>query len=166
MIRGYTRLIFFAIGMVIGLQVPAFVDLYAQRVNAHYLEVVANFSGFQKTADRHFNGNVEAMIRHHENSGDKVFIEGGENIRSIWLRLQRFERENQLMQKGLHERVWHVLTAPDKELFSESKSTYNYTVPINADAVVYGVIAGAFVAIVFDVFWLLLAGVFGVSRRA
>lgn len=166
MIRGYTRLIFFAVGMVIGLQVPAFVDLYAQRVNAHYLEVVANFSGFQKTADRHFKGDVEAMILHHENSGDRVFIEGGENIRGIWQRLQRFDRENQLMQKSLHERVWHVLTAPDRELFAETKRTYNYTIPINVDAVVYGVIAGVVIAIVFDIFWLLLAGVFGVSRRA
>lgn len=165
MIRGYLRLFFFAAGMLIGIQAPAFVIQYAQRVDAHYLEVKQNFSGFQRTADRHFNGDVDAMIRHHERSGDNVFIEGGENIKSIWQRLLRFEKEKAAMNASLHQQLWHLTTAADSELLYETRQAYNYTVPLDMDAVLYGVIAGFIAALLYDGLLTLLIFAFAPRLR-
>jgi hypothetical protein len=35
MVAGYVRLIVFAFGLLVGVQVPSFVDQYAKRVSAH-----------------------------------------------------------------------------------------------------------------------------------
>ena len=51
MFGAYARLVIFAAGLLLGIQVPAFVDQYKNRVAAHYLEVSANIAGFQATAN-------------------------------------------------------------------------------------------------------------------
>jgi len=63
MLTGYLRLIVFAIGLLVGVQVPGFVDQYVKRVSAHQIEAAKNFSGFQDTANRNFGGDVEAFER-------------------------------------------------------------------------------------------------------
>ncbi len=81
MFAGYVRLIVFAIGLLVGVQVPSFVDQYAKRVSAHQIEVAGNFRGFQDTADRYFGGSVEALITHHAASDDRVFQDEAKTIR-------------------------------------------------------------------------------------
>jgi len=156
MLRGYVRLFFFAAGLLFGIQLPAFVIQYVQRIDAHYLEVKQNFAGFQRTADRHFGGDVAAMIRHHEQSGDAVFIEGGENIREIWQRLQHFTAERTALEAPLHWQLWHVLREGDREIIQETRNAYNYTVPLDLDAIIYGLIIGLLVALIYDLFVTLL----------
>ena len=46
MLRAYLRLVVFALGLLVGVQVPGFVDQYAKRVSAHYIEASKNFAGF------------------------------------------------------------------------------------------------------------------------
>jgi hypothetical protein len=50
-LRAYLRLVLFALGLLIGVQAPGFVDQYSKRVSAHYIEVTKNFAGFQRTAE-------------------------------------------------------------------------------------------------------------------
>ena len=60
--RAYSRLAVFAVGILLGIQVPSFVEQYNQRIDAHFREVNINLSGFQDTADRLFDGDLEALI--------------------------------------------------------------------------------------------------------
>jgi len=62
MFTDYLRLILFAVGLLAGVQVPGFIDQYAQRVSAHQIEVATDFRGFQQVADQYFGGSVEALI--------------------------------------------------------------------------------------------------------
>ena len=50
-------------GLLLGIQVPNFVDQYSRRIDAHYQEVSENISGFQSTADLLFSGDLEELIR-------------------------------------------------------------------------------------------------------
>jgi len=72
-VRDYLRLILFAAGLLTGVQVPAFVDQYQKRLDAHMLEAKQSLSGFQQTADRYFAGDVQPLITHYRNNQDKVF---------------------------------------------------------------------------------------------
>jgi len=66
LLKAYSRFAIFATGILIGIQVPSFVDQYAKRIDAHYQEVSINISGFQKTADSLFDGDLEALITYYE----------------------------------------------------------------------------------------------------
>ena len=46
MLLSYLRLVLFAAGLLIGVQVPGFINDYAKRVEAHLIEAQAGLSGF------------------------------------------------------------------------------------------------------------------------
>ena len=64
MIRSYLRLALFALGLLLGVQVPGFIDDYAKRVEAHRLESEQSLSGFRETARRFFDGDMPVSYTH------------------------------------------------------------------------------------------------------
>lgn len=47
MLLSYLRLVLFAAGLLIGVQVPGFINDYAKRVEAHLIEAQNGLRGFQ-----------------------------------------------------------------------------------------------------------------------
>ena len=52
MFRGYLRLVLFGLGLLVGVQVPGFIDDYGKRVAAHRAESEESLTGFRETAAR------------------------------------------------------------------------------------------------------------------
>lgn len=163
MIRDYLRLIVFAAGLLAGVQLPGFVDQYAKRVDAHYQEARRNFAGFQDTADRHFNGDVDAMIEHHMESADVVFREDGASIRRLWLRVQLLTQELAAVQQPFLKRSAHVLFHANDELMAETRVNYTYVVPLDQEAVISGIGIGVLAALLAE---LILLGIARLFRRS
>ena len=150
MIANYLRLVVFSLGLLVGIQVPGFVDQYAKRVSAHYSEIVHNFAGFQDSANRYFGGNVEALIAHHSASTDQVFKDEARTIRELYERLVALRAEREAMGGPLLNQIVHVALRPNREIFEETRSEYTYAVPLNGAAVVSGVASGALLAMLVE----------------
>jgi hypothetical protein len=161
MIAGYVRLIVFAIGLLVGVQVPSFVDQYVKRVSAHQIEVANNFKGFQETADRYFGGNVEALIAHHAASPDPVFENEAKIIREMYDRLRSLSAELAALHGPLIEQIVHVIFRSDRKILDETRSAYTYTVPLNPLGIAAGITLGACLAILIE---SLLLGVVRIVR--
>jgi hypothetical protein len=146
MLTGYLRLIVFAIGLLVGVQVPGFVDQYVKRVSAHQIEAAKNFSGFQDTANRNFGGDVEALIAHHASSGDVTFKEEAQDIRDIYSRLTALTAEMTALRAPLMRQILHIVFNADPAILAETRAAYSYTVPLNPSAIVCGVGIGAILA--------------------
>jgi hypothetical protein len=136
--RTSSRFLVFGLGLLLGIQVPAFVDQYRLRVDAHYREVSANIAGFQHTADAMFGGDLDALVSYYRESSDRVFQSDAVSLQAIVDRYQRFRTEQQIMQGSLTEAAWHVLVAADAELLDETRAQYTYTVPLDALALQWG----------------------------
>jgi hypothetical protein len=154
MLRAYLRLALFAVGLLAGIQVPGFVDQYAKRVSAHYIEVTKNFAGFQRTADQYFTGSIDALIAHHEASQDTVFKDEAKSIRAMYGRLQGLAVELEALRRSMLSRISHVAFHPDKDILNETVAAYSYTVPLNQDAILCGVAAGLLLALAIESLWL------------
>jgi hypothetical protein len=150
MLANYLRLIAFAFGLLIGVQVPGFVDQYAKRVSAHQIEVARNFAGFQETANQYFGGNVEALIAHHTVSDDAPFRDEAKTIQAMYLRLKLFTDELAALQGPLIKQIFHVALRPNREIFGETRADYSYTVPLNLPAIESGILLGVVLAAVFE----------------
>ena len=59
MFRSYLRLLVFAFGLLVGVQVPGFIDDYTKRVDAHRAESEQSLLGFGKP--RHASSRVISM---------------------------------------------------------------------------------------------------------
>ena len=127
-------MLIFAAGLLLGIQVPAFIDQYQQRVDAHFREVSANISGFQATADAFFEGDLDALVSYYRHSDDAVFSHDADSVNNVVQRFRRLSAEQQAMQAGRLAVALHVLFAADSELRSEALAQYSYTVPLNGPA--------------------------------
>jgi hypothetical protein len=155
MIRDYLRLIVFTFSLLLGIQVPAFIDQYKLRVDAHLIEARQNMAGFQLTADRYFSGNIERLIAHYKASEDQVFRSDAQSIEQIHLRVKTLEIQWQNLQKGAMFRAYYVLSQQGSELMNETFSQYNYTVPLNLAALLWGVSLAFISTYIFELLGLL-----------
>lgn len=79
----YLRLILFCSGLLIGIKAPAVVDQYEKHIDAYFSEALKILAEFQQTADRYFNGSVQNIVTHYENSDSHIFNNDARNIRCI-----------------------------------------------------------------------------------
>jgi len=150
LLKTTSRLFIFAGGLLLGIQVPNFVDQYERRIDAHYLEVSANISGFQSTADLLFSGDMEALIAYYADSNDLVFESDAQSIRSIVDRYNRISSEREALSGNIFAAVMHVILVADDEFIDETFDQYGYTVPLNLFAVAWGLAIAFFLTIAID----------------
>ena len=160
LLKIYSRLFIFACGLLLGIQVPNFVDQYERRIDAHYLEVSANISGFKSTADLLFSGDMEALITYYAKSNDLVFESDAQSIRGIVDRYNRISNEQEALSRNILTAAMHVLLYADDEFLDETFEQYGYTVPLNMLAVEWGLAIALLLTIAIDL------GLFGCVKCA
>ena len=166
MIREYCRLVVFTVGLLIGVQIPAFIDQYEKRVDAHLLEAKENLSGFQKTADKKFSGNVSALIKYYKASKDAVFRSDGDSIDAIYQRYMFLQKEAAALDKSWYSVALHVLGRSGSQFFQETLNDYSYTVPLNKAAILWGVSLAFLLAFLIESLCVLAFGVIKPKPKA
>ena len=136
MLRSYLRLLLFAFGPLVGVQIPAFMDVYTQRLEAHRLESAHSLEGFRDTARRFFAGDLQALLRHYRASDDPVMRSDAGSIEHLVGRAELLDREWQAMQGPWYARAWHLFSAADPRLTRDALRGYQYQVPLDPAAIV------------------------------
>ncbi len=137
-IARYLFVIVACIALLIGLQVPNFVDQYHKRVDAHLREVSINLKPFQDIANKFFGGDMDKLIALHRDSGEKPFQEEGDAISQLLQRKARFTADLAALETNLPAQAWHVLMNGDREMRNEVIAQYSYAVPLDKDALLFG----------------------------
>lgn len=154
----FTRLLMLAVAagaLLIGIQIPNFVDQYAKRLDAHYLEVQTNLKPFQDIANQFHGGSLDALIRQHRQSDDLTFRAEGSAIEKMVHRLQRFEREKREMQAALPQQVAFIVARADPDLVEETRQNYTFGLMLDHTAVLAGLACMLVAVVVLEVFaWL------------
>jgi hypothetical protein len=158
----YLMIVVACIALLIGLQVPNFVDQYQKRVDAHLREVTINLQPFQDIANKYFGGDLDKLIALHRDSGEKPFQDEGAAIAKMMQRKLRFEADLAALQTSLPLKAWHVLFHGDREMIDEALGQYTYNVPLTQDALIFG--AGAALLILMLVESLLALTRFASAR--
>jgi len=156
----YFLILVACVAILFGIQIPAFVDQYEQRLDAHFIEVKDNLRGFQEIADKFYGGSMEALIAKHEASEDRTFNEEARPIRNIYGRYLRFKEQKVALATNLPQKIAFLATDGDKELLNETYTSYSFTVPLNQSAVFAGFLSVAAVILLIELFrltvlWLL-----------
>lgn len=165
MIRGYLRLVAFTAALLVGVQLPGFIEQYRQRVDAHFLEAQQNLAGFQATAQQFFKGDIPALISHYAASPDPVMRSDAASIQSIYDRYRMLAAERAALAGPWYAVAWHVAFGHDRGLFDETLKQYSYTVLLNPQAIGWGVAAGLAASILIEAAWLMLWRLLGRRRR-
>lgn len=163
MFRGYLRLLLFTCGLLVGVQIPGLINDYTQRVEAHLLESREGLKGFSQTAQRFFNGDLEALVRHYRASDDPVFNSDANSIESLQIRNSLLEREWSILQGAWSSRTWHVLVNADPALREETLKGYSYQILLAPEALYWGLSCAMLLALLIEslllaIGWVILGG--------
>ncbi|MCW3150742.1 DUF2937 family protein [Stutzerimonas stutzeri] len=165
MLRSYLRLALFALGLLVGVQVPGFIDAYGQRVEAHRQEAQRGLQGFRDTAQRFFEGDLDALVAHYRASDDAVIQSDARSLEALVQRVRLLEREWQAMQQPWYVRSWHVLFGADAELRQETVAGYRYQVLLAPEAIAWGLSCALLLAWLVESLLLALSYPFRSKRR-
>lgn len=147
-----------AAALLVGIQIPNFVNQYAKRLDAHYIEVQTNLKPFQEIADQYHAGSIEALIRKHKQSEDLTFRAEGAAIEKMVRRLEHFAREKREMETPLPQQVAFIVTRADPELVEETRLNYSFGLLLDHTAVLAGVISMLTVVVSLELLaWLVRA---------
>jgi len=164
MFRSYLRLALFALGLLVGVQVPGFIDDYSKRVEAHRIESEQGLKGFRETAKRFFKGDLVALVGHYQASADPVMRSDAQSLGTLVERSAFLERESKAMQGPWYGQVWHLATAADHELLEETFAAYRYQVLLAPEAIAWGIACAMLLAWLLESLALLVGMLFGVGR--
>ncbi|WP_415755185.1 DUF2937 family protein [Pseudomonas leptonychotis] len=164
MFRSYLRLALFALGLLVGVQVPGFIDDYSKRVDAHRIEAELGLKGFRETARRFFKGDLVALVGHYQASADPVMRSDAQSLGSLVERSAFLEREAKAMQGPWYGQVWHLATAADHELLDETLSAYRYQVLLAPEAIAWGIACALLLAWLLESLVLLVGMLLGAGR--
>ncbi|NQD92958.1 DUF2937 family protein [Pseudomonas sp. CrR25] len=164
MFKSYLRLALFALGLLVGVQVPGFIDDYGVRVDAHRLESERGLKGFRETARRFFKDDLNALVAHYQVSKDPVMRSDAQSVEALVDRSVFLEQEWQAMQGAWYVQVWHLATAADPELLEETYDAYRYQVLLAPQAIAWGIACALLLAWVVELLLLMLGWVFGAGQ--
>ncbi|GIU19493.1 hypothetical protein TUM4644_07350 [Shewanella colwelliana] len=151
----YLRLLLFVCGVLLGVQVPAFVDQYGQRLQAHTIEAKHSLAEFQRDADRFFDGDIEKLISHYQQNPDAVINAGGESIHTIYLRYQHLDSALKQFNQTAYSGFRQVAFEPLADIRSEAWHNFTHTIMLDSRAMTIGLMLGLLLAMLCE---LLLVG--------
>jgi len=161
----YTLILIACAALLVGIQIPNFVDQYQKRLDAHLSEVKNNLQGYQDIADRLYNGSLAALITKHQQSTDPAFKEEAQPIANIVLRYDHFSKELAALATGLPGQITHIVTQGDRELITETYNNYSFAVPLNETAIVSGFIFMGVVVFIIETLRLAIARLLRPRRK-
>lgn len=159
-IVSYLRLILFFGGVLVGIQVPVFVEQYGKSLTAHYAESQRSLEAFRDEAVRHFDGDMDRLIGHYRRSGDPVFQEGGDSLDALYRRhvLLR-DRLADFRANPLRAYTQAFLT-PVPDIQAEVRAGFAYAVKLDPGAMVFGLASGFVLSIVGEGLLRLMTALF------
>ncbi len=158
----YLKIALFVMGVLVGIQVPAFVAQYGQSLDARLAESEKTLAEFQQTANTIFGGSLPRLIHHYLNSGDEVFVQGGRSLVAISKRNSQLQAAQAEFNRSLTSAYWHVLVNPISEVRQDVWRTYQYAVVLNQAAIVFGIVMGLFLMALLELIFTALS--VGVNR--
>jgi len=98
MIRQLLDKIMFTIGVIVFMQLPHFVNQYAQRLGGYYESREQQLTEFQGVANNNYNGNLDVLINTFLQSTDPAIVETGEKIKQTRLDVGELSEENEALK--------------------------------------------------------------------
>ncbi|KAA0996564.1 DUF2937 family protein [Pseudomonas sp. ANT_J12] len=138
MLLSYLRLVLFAAGLLIGVQVPGFISDYAKRIEAHLIEAQTGLSGFQGTANEFFKGDMQALVAHYRASEDPIFRSDADSLSNLLTRQVALDKQHMAMQGPWYIRFLQVALAADPDIRKETWNGYSYQILLTPEAMIWG----------------------------
>ena len=162
----YLKLALFMGGVLVGIQIPSFVDYYGKSLVAHLNESNTSLEGFQNDANKYFGADLEKLITHYQKDSDPVFSNGGNNIKTIYDRNQALSIGLERFNQNEFSPYIEVFLYPIPEIKSEVWKSYTYNIKLDTSAIAFGLVGGLLLTAISEFALFLLMGIGRLFNRS
>jgi hypothetical protein len=155
LLQRYSLKFTFALALLIGLQLPHFLNLYETRLDAHYIESKGQLTQYQKLADILFAGDLNALLAKHKNSNVALFKAETKVIETLVQRTELLHQKKLNLQGSLFERLYFLMAQINQPLFIETKNSYQANIVLNKEAITVGLIVATFTTLLLELLFQL-----------
>jgi hypothetical protein len=136
----------FSIALVIGMQLPEFIQQYRQRIGGHLDEVIQHLAQFQAIANRLYQGDLTLLTSHYLDSADRVMQQTGELLQALVTRQQLLQTQfEHLLLPQYFDKMYHFIKELNYEIALATWRHYQLAIPLTVEALA----TGAVVAVLF-----------------
>lgn len=150
----YSLKLVFALALLLGLQLPNFLQQYETRLDAHYIEARDQLNQYQILADLYFSGDLQALIRKHKNSDVLLFSAETQVIEKLVNRFNQLQVQQQALQGSLISRLYFLLGEINSPLFRETKKNYNAEIVLTQNSIVVGLVSALLCTLFLELLFL------------
>lgn len=161
----YLRLILFMAGVLVGIQAPSVVDQYGKRLQAQLTESKLSLNAFQGDADRYFGGSIDKLIAYYQANDDPVFNDAGTNVEGLMKRQSQLSTAWQHFSANEYSPYVQFIWDPMLEIKSQVLDQYTYSIILNSNAIMVGLIAGGLLAAAAELLLTLIWQTLRLARR-
>lgn len=156
-VQRYSLKLTFALALLLGMQLPGFLQQYEHRLDAHYLEAQKQLLQYQNLADQYFSGDLQALIAKHQHSDVLLFKKEAPLIAGLALRFTQLQVKKKALQGSLVMRLLFLAGELNSPLLLETKQNYTGEVVLNRDSVVVGLVAAFFSSLFVECLFMLFS---------
>lgn len=150
MIKNLFDKLFFAAGVIVFLQLPHFINQYAQRLGGYVDSHAEQLANHQSIANEHFAGDLSAYIDHLKKQNDPAIADGALQIERHFKQQHDMAQELTVFQS---EPTWYLvpyfITHPRLSLVKGTAQQFQPGLPINLWAWLYGLLGGLLFSLLF-----------------
>ncbi|WP_028862213.1 DUF2937 family protein [Psychromonas aquimarina] len=140
LMQRYSLKLVFTLTLLLGIQVPNFLQQYEHRLDAHYIEAEQQLQQYQNLADLYFGGSLQALIIKHKNSSENLFQDEAVLIENLMARFNYLQEQKDRLLSPLSSRLYYLLAKLNSPLFIETKNNYQADIVLNKNAITVGLV--------------------------
>jgi len=157
LLQRYCLKLVFALTLLLGLQIPNFLQQYEIRLDGHYIEAKSHLLDYQMIADRHFAGDLQALIKKHQNSDEESFQDQAVVIKNMLNRFNDLQAQKDRLNAPLVERLLFLVGQLNNPLFSETQNSYNAEIVLNKNAISVGLVFALISSLLLELLFFMSA---------
>ncbi|WP_413699703.1 DUF2937 family protein [Psychromonas sp. KJ10-10] len=165
LLQRYSLKVIFALTLLIGLQVPSFSHLYETRLDAHFQESKMQLKQYQQLADRLFEGDLSAVLTHHNKSDVALFKAEASIIEALIKRTDFLSEQKTRLKQVAFKRYFFLMTQINQPLFNETKNNYQANIVLSSEAIIFGLIIATISTLSLECIFLLFPILFRSIRH-
>lgn len=156
LLRRYSLKLIFVSSLLLGIQLPSFLQQYETRLHAHLMEAEQQLTKYQALADLFFSGDISALIAKHKQSTVPLFAAESIIIEDLVVRVSELQAQQKALQANLVGRLFFLSSQFNKPLFTETEANYNAEIVLNRDAVTVGIVFSLFFTLFVEIILMLM----------
>ncbi|MEL0658312.1 DUF2937 family protein [Psychromonas arctica] len=138
-IKRYSLQLVFTLSLLLGLQLPNFLQQYELRLQGHFVEAQQQLAAFQSLANKYFSGDLSALITKHKNSKDSLYREEALVIENTYSRVQFLQQKIDNLNQPIWYKLWELTQQINDPIVNETWTGYQANVLLNQQAILVGV---------------------------